>query len=296
MSNSPAFQFYPGDWLRNSNLRRCSHAARGAWIDVLCLMHDSEQYGVLRWPLVDISQASGVPIDLLKELAVKGVLKGGDDGCEPFIYTPRHAGKDGQPVTLIEKATSACWYSSRFVRDEHVRLNRGKQTQFTPDNQPNRKPNKEPKATPKATIGTRQGDGASTASASASALAFALSSTSTGKADQDQKPSAAEASAKKTAARGERLSGDWSLPDDWRPDALDAGVPVGAVDLESSKFRDYWVAKTGKDATKHDWRATWRNWCRNAAGRTYKATPIKPSKHDLSTMNYDKGVDHEGRF
>ena len=30
----PSFQFYPADWLGNTNLRRCSHSEKGAWIDV----------------------------------------------------------------------------------------------------------------------------------------------------------------------------------------------------------------------------------------------------------------------
>lgn len=31
------------------------------------------------------------------------------------------------------------------------------------------------------------------------------------------------------------------------------------------KFKDYWIAKAGKDATKADWLATWRNWIRREA-------------------------------
>ncbi|WP_186083700.1 hypothetical protein [Burkholderia gladioli] len=34
--------------------------------------------------------------------------------------------------------------------------------------------------------------------------------------------------------------------------------------FEAEKFRDYWTGKSGKDATKTDWPATWRNWVRNA--------------------------------
>jgi hypothetical protein len=30
---------------------------------------------------------------------------------------------------------------------------------------------------------------------------------------------------------------------------------------EALKFRNHWVGKTGKDATKLDWEATWQNWC-----------------------------------
>jgi hypothetical protein len=36
---------------------------------------------------------------------------------------------------------------------------------------------------------------------------------------------------------------------------------------ETDKFRDYWSAKAGKDATKLDWVATWRNWMREAEQR-----------------------------
>lgn len=30
----------------------------------------------------------------------------------------------------------------------------------------------------------------------------------------------------------------------------------------AENFRDYWIAKSGKDAVKRDWKATWRMWVR----------------------------------
>lgn len=33
---------------------------------------------------------------------------------------------------------------------------------------------------------------------------------------------------------------------------------------ETAKFVDYWRGRSGKDATKTDWPATWRNWMRKA--------------------------------
>lgn len=39
--------------------------------------------------------------------------------------------------------------------------------------------------------------------------------------------------------------------------------------FESQKFLDHFRAKSGKDATKQNWLATWRNWMRNAAEGTY---------------------------
>jgi len=169
----PAFQFYPADWRSNAKLRRCTDAARGAWMDVLCVLHDSDEYGVVRYPLAELARAAGVPLRLLKELAAKDVLKGGDRNAPAYVFTPVHAGKSGQPVTLVEASEGPCWYSTRFVRDEHVRQKRGGSTRFTEDNQP---PKQEPKDAPKPPIGDGGGDGASSALASASA--FAKSKTS----------------------------------------------------------------------------------------------------------------------
>ena len=52
----PSFQFYPGDWQANSNLRRCTHEEKGVWLDVMCLLHDQEEYGVARWPLKEFCE------------------------------------------------------------------------------------------------------------------------------------------------------------------------------------------------------------------------------------------------
>lgn len=51
----PAFQFYPADWQSDSGLKLCSLAARGLWIEMICVMHASEPYGHLC--------AAGRPLD-----------------------------------------------------------------------------------------------------------------------------------------------------------------------------------------------------------------------------------------
>jgi hypothetical protein len=167
----PAFQFYPGDWQGNAKLRRCTHTQKGIWMDVLCLMHDSEEYGVLRWPLADVAQAIGARLSELNALIVKGVLKGCDTGCmcPAFVFTPRHAGKDGEPVTLLPDQVGPIWYSSRMVRDEYIRSKRGENTRFeSPDDAPKGQPKEQPKVKPKIpfgeTIGGGQGDGPSSSS------------------------------------------------------------------------------------------------------------------------------------
>lgn len=166
----PSFQFYPADWRANANLRRCSHAARGAWMDILSVLHDSAEYGVCRWPLSDLATAAGIPLRLATELANKQVLKGADANAEPYVYAPFHAGKHGDPVTLVTPNDGPCWYSSRLVRDEWIRKRRGASTRFGEENPP-------PKATPKPgpipPIGDGLGYGPSSSSSSSSSVAKA---------------------------------------------------------------------------------------------------------------------------
>lgn len=58
------------------------------------------------------------------------------------------------------------------------------------------------------------------------------------------------------------------LPADWQPtkDDVDYCVrrrPDLSVEDVVERFRNYWLAKSGRDATKLDWHATWRNWVLN---------------------------------
>lgn len=79
--------------------------------------------------------------------------------------------------------------------------------------------------------------------------------------------------------RAARLPDDWVLTDEWAVEGeiarLNAGLPSIDLRVEADKFRDYWHAKSGKDAAKADWLATWRNWCRNA--RSPGPPPSRPS-------------------
>lgn len=151
----PAWQHYPADWRSNAKLRRCSWAARGVWVEVLGLMHDSDEYGILRWPLKEIANGVGCPLALAKELADKQVIKGDDRRLGvSYVYAPSHAGKRGPEVVLIPAQDGPIWFSSRMVRDEHNRITRGIGTRFGGG----------PNPQPMPPIGTGSGYGASASS------------------------------------------------------------------------------------------------------------------------------------
>lgn len=92
-----------------------------------------------------------------------------------------------------------------------------------------------------------------------------------------------------TAKRGTRLPADWkpSLEDERA--ARELGLDPARV---AAKFRDFWHAKTGKDATKLDWSATWRNWCRRDAEQgTGSVTRIRPRSGSAYVQPTDEGAD-----
>jgi hypothetical protein len=75
-----------------------------------------------------------------------------------------------------------------------------------------------------------------------------------------------------SSGRGARLPSDWMPSTD---DVTYAGalqLPEALIALETEKFRNYWLAKTGSSATKRDWSATWKNWILTAMERRYDAS------------------------
>ena len=100
----PSFQFYPADWRKDIELKACSIAARGLWIELMCIAHECEPYGTLTVngrPMNNAQIAGQVGLSvaqcktLLQELLDNGVARKTDDGGAIF--------------------------SKRMVDDEHLR-------------------------------------------------------------------------------------------------------------------------------------------------------------------------------
>lgn len=76
-------------------------------------------------------------------------------------------------------------------------------------------------------------------------------------------PSSGAPSAQPTHNRGTRLPENF-MPDQKHIDKIRHMKPGLDLDLEHTKFKNYWLSATGKNATKKDWGRTWENWMLNA--------------------------------
>ena len=91
----PSFQFYPADWRKDPALSACSLAARGLWIELMCVAHEGDNYGHLSIngkPMTPaqvarmVGESPAVVAKLLKELEDAGVFSRDEQGC---IYSRR---------------------------------------------------------------------------------------------------------------------------------------------------------------------------------------------------------------
>nr|WP_294529183.1 hypothetical protein [uncultured Rhodopila sp.] len=98
----PAIQFYTGDWFKDPGVRSVSLAARGLWIDMLCLMSEATPRGFLSVNENPISN---------KQLA--RIVGSSEDEVGILVTELELAGVFSRRNTVI--------YSRRIVRDEAKR-------------------------------------------------------------------------------------------------------------------------------------------------------------------------------
>lgn len=103
MAKLPAFQFYPGDWMKDPSVRSLSYAARGLWTDMLCLMHASDRRGYL--------QLNGKPVTAEQLARMTG---GSTDEVSRLLQELENSG-------VFSCTDHGVIYSRRMVRDEKKR-------------------------------------------------------------------------------------------------------------------------------------------------------------------------------
>ena len=122
----PALQFYPADWRKDPGVQSLGYFERGVWFEMLCMMHESEQRGVLLLnglPMPEEALANALGLDnqnltiTLTKLLTYGVARRrGEDGAifnkrmvddEKLCKIRREAGKKGgNPALLNQNPTT----------------------------------------------------------------------------------------------------------------------------------------------------------------------------------------------
>jgi hypothetical protein len=107
----PSFQFYPGDWLKDPQLRMASMSTKGIWIDSLCAAFEAKERGALEGTADQFCRLLGctkVEFDLFL-----------NDARALNFANVREMSGDCPPVLRIE--------SRRMLRDEKQRQDWAKQ-------------------------------------------------------------------------------------------------------------------------------------------------------------------------
>lgn len=102
-ASQPWLKFYPTDWRADQALRVCSLAARGLWMEMLCIMHEATPYGHLTIngrPTTDAQLAS---------------LTGTD------LSTVRQLTTELEEAGVFSRNRNGVIYSRRMTRDEKRR-------------------------------------------------------------------------------------------------------------------------------------------------------------------------------
>ncbi len=122
MSKLPALQFYVGDWRKDPGVQSLDYESRGVWLEILCLMHESEDRGKLvlndrPMPLEALAQILGIDQAKLKQIVSKleayGVASRDESGAlvnrrmcrdEKVLQARREAGRKGGRAYSPSKA------------------------------------------------------------------------------------------------------------------------------------------------------------------------------------------------
>ena len=92
----------------------------------------------------------------------------------------------------------------------------------------------------------------------------------------------------KSGARGSRIPANWTpTPKDYAF-ASSEGLTREDINREADKFRDYWIAASGRTACKLDWEATWRNWIRSDLRKRPGSGPGNASRNGSRTSAFDR--------
>lgn len=216
-------------WRGDEGLRVCGLAARGLWIELLAIMHGGQPYGHLAINgRAPSSKQIASLVGMTSEKEVVALLR------------------ELEEAGVSSRSEDGLIYCRRMIRDNAARI-AGKETGSRGGNP------------------TLMGDKTHMVNGGGNpdGITEGVNPPRKPREREREEKEEQEPSLRSGGARACRLPADWQPDDEGRLFAIEAGLDPDRV---AAQFRDHWHAKPGKDGTKLDWAATWRNWCRNEPG------------------------------
>ena len=260
----PAFQFYPADWRKDPALSSCSLAARGLWIELMCIAHESDEYGHL--------SINGKPM-LTPQLAR---LVGESPAIIGKLLTEL---KEAGVFSLDERG---CIFSRRMVKDERIRNIRSESGRL--GGNPNLLKQKD-----------KQNDQQTQKQIPTPSSSSSSSSSSSDKTS----PNGLVAATRKRAAANRPDDVSEPVWQDFQRLRAQRRAPLTDTALAGIR-REAGKAGVGLEAAlayccEHGWQGFNAGWYAQRTGSATGAS--KSSSHGgLSTKNYSEGVNADGTF
>ncbi|CAI3955761.1 unnamed protein product [Commensalibacter communis] len=254
-------KFYWDAWLNDINLQSCDLAAQGLWINLIAIMHKSDQIGYLvingrPMNVADIAKRVGIRKDRAERLLQKLI--------------------DNDVCSVTDEGILYC---RRIVREQKKRNQHNSGNEFDLDY----KKNDNQFENKKKYSGYRKKN-----QGEQNVINFSSLYKNIKKEIQnidiltDMETIKENIKSKNENfyyASGSRLPSDWYPDTQCRRFAFDLNL---CPDTMAEDFRDFWHAKHGKEAIKMDWSAAWRRWCR-IANQWLKTTSVQSDeKKNLS--------------
>ena len=245
----PAIQFYPGDWHKDQGVQALDLAQRGAWFELLLMMHDSDERGVLL--------VNGQPM--------------------PDAVIARRLGLDNQSANQIlttlltygvasRRESDGALFCRRMVKDERLRQVRTESGKKGGNPRLlNQTANQTPKQTP--TTGVKQIPTPSSSSSITTSIkerevADATAPTPLIENVVNEKPAKKPANdRKKGPAAPPTLAEVQAYAAEYQPNSADAQTEAGAF---CDHFQSNGWRVSGKTPMA-DWRAAFRRWMHRRA-------------------------------
>ncbi len=260
MSKLPWFKFFPTDWRADVGLKLCSLAARGLWLEMICIMHEAGGYLEINGSPVStpaLAALSGTTpqeiTGLLGELEEAGVFSRDRKGrlySRRMLRDLKKAGvaqkngrKGGNPNLLKDPSPSRKRKTSSLDKAADKAAAKGWDKAGLKAQKPDARVQTQ-KITPE---GVKK----------AAVLPPDFEANEFENIEDLVDPETGELTQLMRAAR---LKEDWEPTTDDIAFARKRGLKDELLATEALKFRNYWTSLAGRKASKLDWHRTWQNW------------------------------------